>query len=362
MTLRIVVLGLSITSSWGNGHATTYRGLLRALDEKGHDVTFLERDVPWYRDHRDMPDPPFGETFLYSSIVDLEERFGEDVRTADAVIIGSYVPEGIKVADWVFQTTGGVTLFYDIDTPVTLTALEEGSCEYLRPSLIPRYDAYLSFTGGPVLERLRVGYGARLAVPLYCSVDPRDYPAADERDEEYALGYLGTYSTDRQPSLQRLLLDPARQRPDLRFAVAGPQFPDSIDWPKNVARRDHVPPAEHAGFYHSQAFTLNITRTDMVRVGYAPSVRLFEAAATGTPIMSDVWPGLETFFRPGEEILLVDSAKDVLRHLDETSEEERRALGERARARVLRDHTPADRAAALESVVRSLMERRLAHV
>jgi spore maturation protein CgeB len=348
--LRIVFLGLSITSSWGNGHATTYRGLVRELCRRGHDVLFLERDVPWYAENRDMPDPPFGRTQLYQSRDDLESRFTEEVREADAVVVGSYVPEGVAVGDWVTKTARGTTAFYDIDTPVTLAKLSRGDHEYLTPGLIPRYQLYLSFSGGPVLQRLERVYGSPRARPLYCSFDPELY-GPEEVEARWDLGYMGTYSDDRQPPLDRLLTEPARRWSTGRFVVAGPQYPDTIHWPPNVERIWHLPPAEHRAFYNEQRFTLNITRADMIRAGYSPSVRLFEAAACAVPIISDFWDGLESFFTFDSEILVARCPEDTLRYLQELSEEQRRTIGERARKRVLGAHTAAHRAAELEQYV-----------
>jgi spore maturation protein CgeB len=345
--LRIVIVGLTITSSWGNGHATTYRGLVRELVRRGHDVCFLEHDKPWYAGNRDMPNPPFGRTELYSSVADLTTRFADDVRAADLVVVGSYVPEGVTVGDWVTRTAAGATAFYDIDTPVTLAKLERGDFEYLSPDLIPRYDLYLSFTGGPTLRRLERDLGATRALPLYCSVDP-DLYYPEPRPRRWALGYLGTYSPDRQPTLDALLVQPARGCPELTFAVAGPQYPDSIDWPANVERIEHLPPARHRAFYNQQAFTLNVTRADMIRAGFSPSVRLFEAAACGVPIISDAWDGLDTLFTPGEEIVIARDTADAVAALRTTSESDRRHMGERARARILKNHTAAHRAAELE--------------
>lgn len=348
--LDITILGLSITSSWGNGHATTYRGLVRALVERGHTVLFLERDVPWYAAQRDLPTPPYGRTELYSSLEDLQDRFTTTVQQADVVIVGSYVPEGVAVGTWVTQTATGVTAFYDIDTPVTLAKLRSGDQEYLSADLIPRYTLYLSFTGGPILKHLERTYGAAMARPLYCSVDPLFYyPEAGER--QYDLGYMGTYSADRQTTLDRLLLAPARHWPEGRFVVAGPQYPASISWPDNVERIEHIPPTAHRGFYNAQRFTLNITREEMRQAGFAPSVRLFEAAACATPIISDYWPGLETFFTLGMELLVSRSAAETLRYLRELPLETQGALGARARERVLAEHTAAHRAESLEEYV-----------
>jgi spore maturation protein CgeB len=348
--LRIVILGLSITSSWGNGHATTYRSLMRALCRRGHDVLFLERDTPWYRGHRDLPQPPFGKTRLYGSVAELRERWRSSLDEADLVIVGSYVPDGIAVGAWVQRTAAGLIVFYDIDTPVTLAALAAGSCEYLTAELIPAFDLYLSFTGGPTLRHIERRYGAPAARALYCSVDP-DCHRPCSADAEWDLGYLGTYSADRQPVLERLLCGPARCWPQGRFAVAGSLYPSELAWPGNLDRIEHIAPGQHAKFFAQQRFTLNATRIDMIRCGYSPSVRLFEAAACGVPIISDWWPGLDEFFQPGREILVAFKAEQVLSFLRELPEDERLRLARRARQRVLDHHTAEHRAAALESYI-----------
>ena len=353
--LDIVVFGLSITSAWGNGHATTYRALLRALTERGHSVRFFERDVPWYAKHRDLPDPPYAETVLYSSLGELRERFGEEIR-ADLVIIGSYVPEAVPLARWALPRATGLTAFYDIDTPVTVDRLESGDCEYLSADLVPRFDLYLSFAGGPILERLRTQFGARRPRALYCSVDPRDYyPVRSAK--RYRLGYLGTYSPDRQAALERLLLEPARRLPRARFCVAGAQYPRAIDWPGNVVRIEHLAPAAHRGFYNSQHFTLNVTRARMIDSGYAPSVRLFEAAACEVPIITDAWPGLEELFVPGREVLVARTTADALRLLDGLDPEEAAGIAWRARERVLLEHTATVRAMELERHIEEAWRR-----
>lgn len=345
--LSIVILGLSITSSWGNGHATTYRALVRALAERGHDVLFLEADRSWYAANRDLPNPPFGRTALYESLDDLRCRFGHDVRHADLVIVGSYVPDGVEVGRWAVATAQGVTAFYDIDTPVTLAKLERGDTEYLSADLIPRYCMYLSFTGGPTLERLERQYGSPMARALYCSVDPERY-RPEPAEACWDLGYLGTYSDDRQPTVDRLLVEPAEAWNEGRFVVAGPQYPGSIVWPSNVNRIDHLPPADHSAFYNAQRFTLNVTRADMIAAGWSPSVRLFEAAACGTPIISDWWPGLDSLFELGAEIVIAPDTATVLETLRTMPDKHRQAMGNRARERVLGSHTAAHRAMELE--------------
>jgi len=341
--LEITILGLSITSSWGNGHATTFRGIVKELHRAGHRVTFLERDVPWYANNRDLVNPDFCKVILYQDLNELKNEYADLVRSADMVIVGSYVPEGVAVGTWVCNEAEGVTAFYDIDTPVTLAKLQRNDYEYLSPELIPMYDLYLSFTGGPTLKLLEEQYGSPCARALYCSVEPAlYYPERVEITDD--LGYLGTYSDDRQPPLERLLFDAAKGWSEGKFVVAGPQYPDSIVWPANVRHIHHLPPAEHRKFYNSQRYTLNITRADMIRAGYSPSVRLFEAAACGVPIISDYWDGLESVFELGKEILISASGEETLAYLKDIDDVERQAIGERARQKILKSHTAAHRA------------------
>ena len=341
--MKLVVLGLSLSSSWGNGHATTFRALLKAFAGRGHEVLFLERDVPWYAPHRDLADPDWCRLALYRDTDELHRWAGE-IGGADAVIVGSYVPDGVAVGRFVQRTATGAVAFYDIDTPVTLAKLERGDHEYLEPALIPGFDLYLSFTGGPTLAHIERQYGSPAARALYCSVDADAYRPTGAA-KRWDLSYLGTYSDDRQPTLTRLLIDTARAAPDKSFVVAGPQYPASIDWPANVERIDHLPPAEHAAFYSASRWTLNVTRADMIARGWSPSVRLFEAAACATPIVSDRWDGLSDLLAPDREIMLADTSADVLAAFDRPDAV---TLGEAGRARVLRQHTAAHRAAELD--------------
>ncbi len=348
--MKLVVLGLSLSSSWGNGHATTYRALLKAFAARGHEVLFLERDVAWYASQRDLERPGYCRLEFYRDLAGLD-RWRAEIAGADAVIVGSYTPDGVEVGRRVQACARGVAAFYDIDTPVTLAKLERGDHEYVSPERIAGYDLYLSFTGGPTLERLERAYGSPAARALYCSVDESVYrPMAAER--RWDLSYLGTYSADRQPGLERLLLGPARAAPHLRFAVAGPQYPADIAWPANVERLEHVAPADHRAFYTASRYTLNLTRADMVATGWSPSVRLFEAAACATPVISDTWPGLETLFQPSREIVLAEDGTTVLAALADRDEAARNAMGQAARARVLSAHTADHRAAELETALR----------
>jgi spore maturation protein CgeB len=260
------------------------------------------------------------------------------------------VPEGVEVGRFVQSHARGVTAFYDIDTPVTLAKLERCDFEYLSPEIIPGYDVYLSFTGGPTLRHLEAHYRSPAARALYCSVDPEAYPPLDVA-KTWDLSYLGTYSPDRQPTLERLLLEPARALPDCRFVVAGPQYPADIGWPANVERIEHLPPADHPAFYSASRFTLNVTRADMIAAGWSPSVRLFEAAACAVPVISDRWEGLDTLFAPGREIVLAETSDDVIERLRGADRAAAAAMGQAARQRVLAGHTAADRARELEAAL-----------
>jgi len=358
--MKIVIFGLSITSSWGNGHATTYRALCHALHRRGHRIVFFERDQEWYRNNRDLADPPYCELRIFRDWKEALPKVRAELRDAEVAVVGSYFQDGIATLDEVLESAVAVKAFYDIDTPVTVGRLREsGATEYLLASRIPALDVYFSFTGGPILNELRARFGAVSAVPLYCSVDPekhRERPVC--HDFRWDLSYMGTYAPDRQPKLEALLCAPARQLPGSRFIVAGPQYPDSVTWPGNVARVMHLSPCHHSEFYGSSRLTLNVTRREMVIAGYSPSVRLFEAAACGATIVSDQWPGLESFFAAGKEILLAGNGGDMLRYIAEYGGDELRRIGRAARERVLAMHGSDTRAREFERAVESALHGR----
>jgi spore maturation protein CgeB len=349
--MKLVVFGLSLSSAWGNGHATTYRALLRAFRERGHEVTFYEWDAPWYRGaHRDLPDPAFARLVLYPSWQKVRARALAEAREADAVLIGSYVHHGSRIIDELAGAGIEALFFYDIDTPVTIANLRASGTDYLRADQVPLFARYLSFTGGPFLhEVVEDEFGARDARPLYCSVDPASYRRTPPDPEfEVDLGYMGTYAPDRQPVLESFLNAAARRLPEHSFLVAGPQYPADIRWAENVRLVPHLPPDRHAAFYSSARWQLNATRADMVAAGWSPSVRLFEAGAVGAAVISDYWAGIGELFEPGSEILLPSSTDEVVEILTSTHDDDRRAIGTAFRARVLRDHTCEHRAAELE--------------
>ena len=347
--MRLVVFGLTISSSWGNGHATLWRGLARALASRGHEVVFFERDVPYYAEHRDTVVPEGCDLHLYADWGDVRDAARREVAAADVAMITSYCPDAQQAARVVLDTPRAARVFYDMDTPVTLDALNRGAdVDYVPKGGLGAFDLVLSFTGGRALDELQTRLGARRVAPLYGSVDPsihRPVPADPALASD--LSYLGTYARDRQATLDRLFFEPARRRPAARFSLAGSQYPGAMPWPDNVFYLRHLSPGEHAALYCSSNWTLNVTRGAMAAFGYCPSGRLFEAAACGVPIVTDGWEGLEHFFANGREVLVAATSEDVLRGLD-MDIEERRALGRRARERALACHTAAARAVELE--------------
>ncbi|HVP64532.1 MAG TPA: glycosyltransferase [candidate division Zixibacteria bacterium] len=353
--MKMVVFGLSITSSWGNGHATTFRALLRALHERGHDIVFFEKDVEWYASNRDLPVPGFCQVRLYERWSDVLPQVRNELEDADVAMVGSYFPDGLLAMEEMRNSRVRVKTYYDIDTPITVSTLRErGETEYLRASQISGLDVYFSFTGGPMLTEIEERFGARRAVPLYCSVDPdRYFPRKPAKRFVCEMSYMGTYAPDRQPKLEQMLFETARQMPERKFLVAGPQYPKSVRWPQNVRRIRHLNPRWHPHLYSSSRLTLNITRRDMVMAGYSPSVRLFEAAACGATIVSDAWPGLESFFLPGREILVCSDPVEIMHWIHNTSSQELRGIGEQARRRVLAEHTNRHRAEQFETAVSS---------
>ena len=348
--MRIVIFGLALSSSWGNGHATLWRGLLRALARQGHSLVFFEKDVPYYAANRDGWQQPNGvELALYTSLEADEKRMAHTLREADAAIVTSYCPQGAAVCARVLASPVPFTCFYDLDTPVTLAALEAGqTVDYLPNEGLAGFDLVLSYTGGRALEALKTRLGARNVAPLYGFVDPDAHrPSATDPAFEADLSYLGTYAADRQPQLMELLLKPSQSRPESRFLIGGAMYPKNFPWGPNIYFVRHVPPELHPAFFSSSRLTLNITRAAMAAYGWCPSGRLFEAAACGAPLLSDVWEGLDNFFTSGEEILPAQTSDDVLRALDQTPSELGR-MATRARERVLGEHTAAHRAQELE--------------
>ena len=344
--MNIVIFGLSVSSSWGNGHAALWRGLIRALLAGGHRVTFFERDVPYYADNRDLDTlPEGGALVLYRDWAEALPTMRRALDGADVGMVTSYCPDALAATRLLGEARLPVRCFYDLDTPVTLARLEAGeTVDYIGPDGLRGFDLVLSYTGGAALDALTSRLGARLVVPIYGSVDPDLHRPAPARTEYAALlSYIGTYAADRQAALERLFVEPARRRPQDRFVIAGAQYPDGFPWTANTWFVRHLPPPEHPAFYSSSRLTLNVTRDAMARSGWCPSGRLFEAAACGVPILSDGWAGLDAFFTPDAEILVADTTDDAMRALA-TPPATLAAMARRARERTLDEHTAARRA------------------
>ncbi|WP_262027280.1 glycosyltransferase [Microvirga sp. Mcv34] len=347
--MKILIFGLTISSSWGNGHATLWRGLCRALGKRGHRIVFFEKDVPYYAANRDLVEIPGGELVLYEDWESIRAHAERELKDADVALVTSYCPDGIAAGDLLFSAPRAIRAFYDLDTPVTFSRLDAGEpISYIGPSGLSEFDLVLSYTGGRALERLQTDLGAQRVAPLYGHVDP-DVHHPVQRIQHYTadLSYLGTYAADRQDALQRLFIDPAACRPDRRFLIGGAQYPADFPWQPNIHFVQHLPPPEHPAFFSSSRLTLNITRQAMAEMGWCPSGRLFEAAACGAPILSDWWEGLDSFFKPGRDILIAANIDESVAALDLTDDELIR-ISKAGRERTLAEHTSDHRAKELE--------------
>lgn len=337
--MKITVFGLTLSSSWGNGHATPYRAIIRALDRLGHNVHFFEKDVPYYSSRRDFDSCDYCHLTLYSDWAEVRDQALIAAADSDVVITASFLPDGSRINDEVLDLARPLHIFYDLDTPVTLKNLRQGEVDYLCRSQVPAFDLVLSFTGGDALAELEQQFGARMVRTLYGCVDPEDYHRVEAVPEfRCDLSYMGTYSADRQARLDDLLLEPSRRHPEKLFLLAGSLYPWNWQWPENIRRREHVAPADHSRFYSSSRITLNITRGEMAANGWCPSGRFFEAAACGTPLITDAWEGLDSFFDLRSELRVVASADDVQDAL-RMPDAELQSMAARARQRTLDEHT-----------------------
>ena len=353
--MKIVIWGLTVSSSFGNGHATLWRGLIRALGTAGHEVVFVERDQPWYADHRDLVDLPGGRLVLYRDWAEVAHR--ADLHDGDAAIITSYCADAQAAAPRVLDGRG-TSVFYDLDTPVTLARLAAGEpVDYLPTDGLAAFDLVLSYTGGPALTALSERLGARTPRPLYGHVDPAVHrPMAPVELYRGDLSYLGTYAADRQVGVERLFCAAAAGAPARRFVLGGSGYGADFPWQPNMFFMSHVAPPDHPAFFCSSRLTLNVTRGDMAAMGWCPSGRLFEAAACGVPILSDDWDGLDRFFTPGEEILIGGTTQDALDALGRSDAELAR-IAAAARERVLAHHSSAARAAELVTLIEQAATR-----
>ena len=357
--MKVVIFGLTMSSSWGNGHATIWRALARALAEKGHRIVFFEKDAPYYASNRDFARAEWFDLVIYGSWEKIRRRAATELRDADVGMVTSYCPDGREASALLMSSGTRVKCFYDLDTPVTLSKLKEGrDVGYLPADGLGGFDIVLSYTGGRALDELKSVLGAKKTAPLYGSVDPEIH-VPSVKSSEYAadLSYLGTFAEDRQRTLMELFVEPARRLPEKRFVLGGSLYPKDFPWTRNIYFVWHVPPPMHPQFYSSARWTLNVTRGAMARMGWCPSGRLFEAAACGSPVLSDFWDGIEEFLSPGKEIVIVRSTEEVAEALA-MDEAARKGIAKAARERVLEEHTAAGRAAEFERIMECALERK----
>lgn len=351
--LDIAFFGSSLVSSYWNGAATYYRGLLRALAERGHRVTFYEPDAFERQRHRDIPDPEWARVVVYPA------RQPDDAlaavaqaRHADLVVKAS----GVGVFDSVLeaavldrQRPTTLVAFWDVDAPATLDRVRSDRSDPFRP-LIPRYDLVFTYGGGRPVVEAYAALGAQQCVPIYNALDPRTHHPV-EPDPRFAadLGFLGNRLPDREQRVEEFFLRVAAARPERRFVLGGSGWDDKPRTP-NVRYLGHVGTADHNAFNCTPAAVLNINRESMARYGFSPPTRVFEAAGAGACLLSDAWTGIDLFLEPDHEILVARSGDEVAEHLDRLSADRSLAatIGGAARRRINADHTYAHRALEVE--------------
>jgi spore maturation protein CgeB len=358
--MKITFFGLTLSSSWGNGHATPLRAIVRALGRLGHQVTFFEKDVPYYSQHRDLPEPDFCRLRLYDDWANIRFEALAEATSSDVVVTTSFLPDGAAILNELLHLNRPLRVYYDLDTPVTLSRWQRSEAvEYVTPEQLAAFDLVLSFTGGRALEELK-RYGVKQSAAIYGCVDP-DMHFRTAPDERFAseFSYMGTYSADRQHKLDTLFFDAARQLADRKFLVVGSLFPDGLDWPQNVWYQPHLAPSEHPAFYSSSQATLNITRGEMAAFGHCPSGRLFEAAACCTSVITDHFTGLEEFFDIDNEVFIAQQTSDVVFALGLPDADLQR-IASAARERTLDEHTGMVRARQMLAAFESARSRSLA--
>jgi spore maturation protein CgeB len=357
--LRIAFFGSSLVSAFWNGAATYYRGIIRALAERGHRVTFFEPDAYERQKHRDMPDPDWANVVVYrgdSNHAALQAL--EQARGSDLIVKAS----GVGVFDELLEAAvldlkGPHTLvaFWDVDAPATLDRVHNNFGDPFRP-LISRYDLVLTYGGGDPVITAYEALGAARCVPIYNALDPHThFPVSADPGFEGDLGFLGNRLPDREARVEEFFLRTAELLPDRKFLLGGSGWGDR-PLPANVNYAGHVYTKDHNAFNRTPTAVLNINRASMARYGFSPPTRVFEAAGAGACLITDAWAGLELFLEPDREVLVAHNGEDVARHLRELTPERSAKIGEAARARVLAEHTYAHRVTQLELVLGEHLE------
>ncbi|MBW8874676.1 MAG: glycosyltransferase [Acidobacteria bacterium] len=351
--LHIAFFGSSLVSAYWNGAATYYRGILRALAERGHRITFYEPDAFERQQHRDIPDPEWARVVVYPADDRGVLRALEDARGADMVVKASGVgvfDELLEAAVLELREPGGLAVFWDVDAPATLDRLESSPRDPFRP-LVHRYDFVLTYGGGEPVVKAYKRFGARECVPIYNALDPTTHhPVAPDPRFAADLGFLGNRLPDREARVEEFFLQAAVQCPERRFLLGGNGWGDK-PLPANVQLLGHVYTRDHNAFNCTPLAVLNISRESMARYGFSPATRVFEAAGAGACLITDAWEGIEMFLEPEREVLVAAGGGEVAARLRDLDPETARRIGRAARRRILAEHTYAHRAAQVESVL-----------
>jgi spore maturation protein CgeB len=357
--MRIAFFGSSLVSSYWNGAATYYRGLVKQLAQLGHDVSFYEPDAFERQLHRDMSDPPWANVVVYPATAEgWQQTWSQALCDADVMIKAS----GVGVFDEELEQALAAApprvlrIYWDVDAPATLEAIAADPQHHLRET-IPRCDAVFTYGGGaPVVTRY-ASFGARGCVPIYNALDPEThFPAAYNPKFSCDLGFLGNRLPDREARVEEFLLGTARLLPDRSFVLGGSGWDDKV-MPPNVRCVGHIGTAEHNAFFASGLTTLNINRDSMARTGFSPPTRVFEAAGAEACLITDCWEGIEQFLEPGREVLVASNAQDVVEILKSVTPGDARKIAKAGRCRILAHHTYAQRAIEVDRLLRGLSTR-----
>lgn len=351
--MRFAFFGSSLVSAYWNGAATYYRGLLKALAVRGHQIAFFEPDAFERQAHRDMDDPDWASVTVFPPTVEAMEGALKAAASADVLVKFS----GVGVLDRELESAvvdmrrpERTVIFWDVDAPATLDSMAADPGDPLR-SHVPRYDAVLTYGGGDAVVSAYRRFGARLCVPIYNAVDPGTHHPVP-REERFAcdLAFLGNRLPDREARVDAFFIDAARRRPLERFLLGGSGWGDK-SMPPNVGYLGHVYTRDHNALNATAKAVLNVNRESMARYGASPPTRIFEAAGAAACIITDAWEGIEAFLEPGSEILTAEDGAEVASHVAALDMERSRAMGEAARRRVLAEHTYDHRALAVEALL-----------
>jgi spore maturation protein CgeB len=351
--LHIAFFGSSLVSAYWNGAATYYRGIVRALHGRGHQVTFYEPDAYSRQQHRDMADPVWARVVVYPATEEAVHASLREAAQADIVVKASGVgvfDELLEAEVLKLQSPETMVVFWDVDAPATLDRIQQNPQDPFN-ALIPRYDLVLTYGGGEPVVQAYERAGAKQCVPIYNALDTAThFPVAPKQKFACDLAFLGNRLPDREARVEQFFLEPAASLPENSFIIGGSGWGDK-SMPPNVRYVGHVYTQEHNAFNCTPKAVLNISRESMARYGFSPATRVFEAAGAGACIITDYWEGIDFFFTPGEEILVARDSREVAKILAELTEEKAKEIGQAAYQKVLSTHTYAHRADQLERVL-----------